>query len=67
MMEGLVRHEADPDPAEDRGEVVVSFEHVSKKFCRLLRRSMAYGLLDLSRNFVGLKGKNYGLRSGSAS
>lgn len=63
-MEGPDQHMARKDPATDRGEVVVSFEHVSKKFCRHLRRSMAYGLLDLSRNFVGLKAKNSDLRRG---
>ncbi len=61
-MEGPDEHRA--NPAADRGEVLVSFEHVSKKFCRHLRRSMAYGLLDLSRNFVGLKAKNSDLRRG---
>ena len=48
----------------DSGEVLISFDHVSKKFCRNLRRSMAYGLLELSRNLIGLKIKNDTLRPG---
>ena len=36
-------------------DVVVSVKNVSKKFCRNLRRSMAYGILDLSKNLMGLK------------
>ena len=35
--------------------IVVSVRHVSKKFCRNLRRSMAYGIADLSKNLLGLK------------
>jgi len=35
--------------------VVVSVKNVSKKFCKKLRRSMAYGIVDLSKNLVGLK------------
>lgn len=41
--------------SEKQGEVLVSIEHVSKKFCRHLRRSMAYGIADLSKNLLGLK------------
>ncbi len=36
-------------------EVVISVKNVSKKFCRNLRRSMFYGILDLSKNLVGIK------------
>jgi len=32
---------------------VVKVEHVSKKFCRRLRRSLWYGLTDLAAEFVG--------------
>lgn len=39
----------------DQGEIVVSVRHVSKKFCRNLRRSMAYGILELSKNLLGIK------------
>ncbi len=36
-------------------DVVLSVRNVSKKFCRNLRRSMWYGIQDLSRNLVGLR------------
>jgi lipopolysaccharide transport system ATP-binding protein len=36
-------------------DVVVSVRSVSKKFCKHLRRSMAYGILDLSRNLLGIR------------
>jgi len=39
----------------DKGKIVISVEHVSKKFCRKLRRSMAYGIADLSKNLLGMK------------
>ena len=34
-------------------DVVLSVKNVYKKFCRNLRRSMAYGILDLGQNLVG--------------
>ncbi|MBU1055284.1 MAG: ABC transporter ATP-binding protein [Proteobacteria bacterium] len=43
-------------------EVVVSIRNVSKKFCKKLRRSMAYGITDLSKNLVGLKNNTSELR-----
>jgi len=63
-MEGIVEHNANGNLEAARGEVLVSVKHVSKKFCRHLRRSMAYGLLELSRNLVGLKGQSDTLRRG---
>ena len=36
-------------------DVVVSVRGVNKKFCRNLRRSMAYGIADLTRNLIGIK------------
>ncbi len=62
MKDGPIEPIAGSNLAADRGEVLISFDHVSKKFCRHLRRSMAYGLLDLSRNFVGLKAQSNHLR-----
>ncbi len=41
-----------PDIPDD---VVMRFPGVSKKFCRNLRRSMWYGIQDLSRNLVGFR------------
>lgn len=43
-------------------DTVVSVRNVSKKFCRRLRRSMAYGISDLSRNLFGLKSRTAELR-----
>ncbi len=36
-------------------DVVVSVRSVSKKFCRNLRRSMAYGIGDLAKNLAGFQ------------
>jgi len=36
-------------------DVVLRVSGVSKKFCRNLRRSMWYGIQDLSRNLVGFR------------
>ncbi|NQT93167.1 MAG: ABC transporter ATP-binding protein [Lentisphaerae bacterium] len=36
-------------------DVVLSVRNVSKKFCRNLRRSMAYGIKDLSCNLLGIR------------
>jgi lipopolysaccharide transport system ATP-binding protein len=41
--------------SENKGEVVVSVKNVSKKFCKSLKRSMAYGIIDLSKNLLGIK------------
>jgi len=41
-----------PDLPED---VVLSVRGVSKKFCRNLRRSMWYGIQDLSKNLIGFR------------
>jgi len=43
-------------------EIVVSVTNVSKKFCKNLRRSMSYGIADLSKNFFGIKPDSAGLR-----
>lgn len=45
-------------------EVVASARGVSKKFCKYLRRSMAYGIADLSRNLLGVKPDSTRLRKG---
>jgi len=42
--------------------VVVSVKNVSKKFCKNLRRSMAYGIADLAKNLVGVKSDSSTLR-----
>lgn len=48
--------------AIDNGEMVLSVKHVSKKFCKKLRRSMAYGIADLTRNLFGIRPASTGLR-----
>jgi lipopolysaccharide transport system ATP-binding protein len=44
-----------PQIIRDEHEVVVSVENVSKKFCKSLKRSMAYGIIDLSKDLLGRK------------
>jgi lipopolysaccharide transport system ATP-binding protein len=39
----------------DDPDVVVAARNVSKKFCRRLQRSMFYGILDLTKNLVGVR------------
>ena len=43
-------------------DVALSVRNVSKKFCKNLRRSMTYGILDLGRNLVGIRPDSTGLR-----
>lgn len=45
-----------------RGEVVVSVKNVSKKFCKHLKRSMAYGIVGLTKDLFGIKADSTGLR-----
>jgi hypothetical protein len=40
-------------PTDLPDDVVLSVRGVSKKFCRNLRRSMWYGIQDLSQNLIG--------------
>ena len=42
-------------PIDRPDDFVVSVKNVSKKFCKNLRRSMAYGIADLSKNLIGFK------------
>jgi lipopolysaccharide transport system ATP-binding protein len=43
-------------------DVVIKVEGLYKKFCTSLRRSMAYGTLDMTRNFLGMKSDQSFLR-----
>jgi len=43
-------------------EVLIRVENVKKKFCRLLKRSMLYGIQDISRDILGLQNKSNQLR-----
>jgi len=45
-------------------DVVVKVEHVSKKYCKSLKRSMFYGVHDIGRNMVGLSAHSERLRDG---
>jgi lipopolysaccharide transport system ATP-binding protein len=41
----------------NREEILVRCEHVSKKFCRTLKRSLWYGVKDMMGEFIGRNGK----------
>lgn len=45
-------------------ENALEISGVSKKFCRALRRSMAYGVADVTRNMLGMQFDRDGLRKG---
>lgn len=45
-------------------EVVLSVDHVSKKFCRNLKRSLFYGVQDIGKELLGGKRKSDTLRKG---
>lgn len=42
--------------------ISIKLEHVSKKYCKSLRRSMWYGIKDIIRNSLGLKSHSERLR-----
>lgn len=43
-------------------DIVVSFENVSKKYCKSLKKSMIYGTTDIARNMIGLNSASGRLR-----
>ena len=43
-------------------DILISVEHVSKKYCRSLKRSMLYGVQDIARDMFKLDGRNGPLR-----
>ena len=45
-------------------DLAIKVEHVSKKYCRSLTRSMWYGIKDIARNAFGLSAHSYKLRKG---
>lgn len=45
-------------------DIAVKLDHVSKKFCPQLRRSMVYGLTDIGRNIFGMGTNSDKLRKG---
>ncbi len=48
--------------SKDDGEVVLSVNGVSKKFCRDLKRSLFYGVQDIASEVLGLREKSDKLR-----
>ena len=44
----------------DNSPIIV--EHVSKKYCKNLKKSMTYGIMDIGRNLVGMSSKPEVLR-----
>lgn len=45
-------------------EVAIKVDHVSKKYCKFLKRSMLYGINDIGRNMFGLSSHSERLRKG---
>lgn len=43
-------------------DVAIKVEHVSKKYCKSLKRSMIYGIGDIGRNMLGIKAGSERLR-----
>lgn len=43
-------------------DIAIKVEHVSKKYCKSLKRSMLYGLKDIARNTLGLSSHSERLR-----
>jgi lipopolysaccharide transport system ATP-binding protein len=43
-------------------DVAIRVDHVSKKYCKVLKRSMLYGVKDIGRNAVGLSSHSDQLR-----
>ena len=52
----------DNEQRTSNNDVVVSVKNASKKFCKNLKRSMAYGIIDLSKNLFGIPTKSTALR-----
>ena len=51
------------EPSPSKGEVVLSVEGVSKKFCRDLKRSLFYGVQDIAGELTGIRQKSDRLRT----
>jgi lipopolysaccharide transport system ATP-binding protein len=47
---------------KEEKEILVEVKGLSKKFCRSLKRSMWYGLQDVSKSLIGKNGSNLQLR-----
>lgn len=47
---------------DSKSDIVLSVKGVSKKFCRDLKRSLMYGVQDITSELLGLRGKSEQLR-----
>ncbi|MBF2018540.1 MAG: ABC transporter ATP-binding protein [Hydrococcus sp. C42_A2020_068] len=52
------------DAQPENVDIVISVENISKKFCRDLRKSLFYGVLDIATDLVGGRRKSDRLRKG---
>ena len=50
-------------PINSSTDIVIRVENISKKFCKSLKRSMVYGMQDISRNILGMNSKPDKLRN----
>jgi lipopolysaccharide transport system ATP-binding protein len=44
-------------------DVAIKVEHVSKRYCKSLKKSMLYGMYDITRNMIGLSSHSDRLRA----
>ncbi len=51
-----------PSTHPPSSEIAIKVEHVSKKYCKSLKRSMLYGVEDIGRNIVGWHSRSESLR-----
>ena len=45
-----------------KDDIAIKVEHVSKKYCKSLKRSMVYGVMDIVKNMVNLPASSDRLR-----
>ena len=45
-------------------DTVIKVEHLSKKYCKFLKKSMYYGMMDIGRNMFGLASHSERLKNG---
>ena len=50
--------------SEMDNDTVIKVEHLSKKYCKFLKKSMYYGMMDIGRNMLGLASRSERLRRG---
>ena len=54
------------EPSKERAddaEILLSVEHLSKKFCRSLKRSLFYGMRDIASEVSGMRQETHALRA----